>query len=212
VSSWGNASISLPLPGAFNVSNAALVLAFLLSDGIALSEAVSSLEQVVAPPGRMQRVEVSGAPVVFVDYAHTPEALEGALQALKAHCGGKLWCIFGCGGERDPGKRPLMAGVAENLADRVVVTSDNPRGEDAADIIAEIINGLADPYHATVIGDRAAAIAWTIAQADPADTILLAGKGHENYQLIGAERFNFSDYGAAVASLSARFRGEEGEA
>jgi UDP-N-acetylmuramoyl-L-alanyl-D-glutamate--2,6-diaminopimelate ligase len=211
-SSWGEATMSLPLAGDFNVANAALVLAYLLADGIALAQAVAALEQVNAAPGRMQRVEADRGPVVYVDYAHTPGALEVALGALRSHCRGELWCVFGCGGERDTGKRPLMAGVAEELADRVVVTSDNPRGEDAGDIITAIVDGLRDRNRATVIEDRAAAIAWTIAQANPADTILLAGKGHENYQLVGAERRDWSDYGAAVANLTARYRKGEGDA
>ena len=210
--SWGEASVSLPLPGEFNVANAALVLAYLLADGVDVDRAVFALERVAAPPGRMQRVAADGGPVVYVDYAHTPNALEVVLGALRPHCRGELWCVFGCGGERDPGKRPLMAGIVEKLADRVVITSDNPRGEDAGDIIAAIIEGLTDRDRATVIEDRAAAIAWTIAQADPADTVLIAGKGHEDYQLIGAERRKFSDYGAAFANLSANYGTGEGDA
>jgi UDP-N-acetylmuramoyl-L-alanyl-D-glutamate--2,6-diaminopimelate ligase len=211
-SSWGNASVHLPLAGAFNVANAALVLALLLAEGVALDDAVGTLEQVTAVPGRMQRVALDTGPVVYVDYAHTPDALGAALDALRPHCSGKLWCVFGCGGDRDPGKRPLMGSAAAQRADRIVVTSDNPRNEDPGEIIEAILEGISDPRCATLIEDRAAAIAWSIAEAGSADTILLAGKGHETYQLIGAERRDFSDVGVAFANLSARSQAGEGKA
>lgn len=207
-SSWGDGEFRLGLPGDFNVANAALVLATLLATGVPVAVAAAALGAVTAPPGRMQRVPAgTGAPAVYVDYAHTPDALDVALSALRRHCRGQLWCVFGCGGERDKGKRPQMAAVAERLADRVVITSDNPRRESPADIVTEIVAGLAAAEHAVVIEDRAAAIAWSIAQAGPDDTILLAGKGHEDYQLVGAERRPFSDYGVAQASLEARAGG-----
>lgn len=211
-SSWGEVTVSLPLSGQFNMANAALALAFLLADGVTPEQAAIVLEQVSPPPGRMQRVAAAAGPGIYVDYAHTPGALEAVLVALRPHCEGSLWCIFGCGGERDPGKRQVMAGIAESLADRVVVTTDNPRGEDAGDIIRAIVEGFSRRDQVTVIEDRAAAIAWVVAQADPLDTILIAGKGHENYQLIGTERRDFSDYGVALASLSARFGTTEGGA
>ncbi|MCK5326640.1 MAG: UDP-N-acetylmuramoyl-L-alanyl-D-glutamate--2,6-diaminopimelate ligase, partial [Woeseiaceae bacterium] len=211
-SSWDNGSIWLPLPGEFNIANAVLVLAFLLSDGIPFDEASAALSKVVAPPGRLQRVDSAAGPAVFVDYAHTPNAIEVALRALRSHCRGKLWCVFGCGGDRDTGKRPLMGRAAERLADHIVVTSDNPRSEDAGDIITAIVDGLNDGQNATIIEDRAAAIAWAIRQAGASDVILLAGKGHENYQLIGDERRDFSDYGSAVANLLVRSRREEDDA
>ena len=209
-SSWGEGRFRLPLHGEFNVANAALVLAFLLSDGVPVDAASALLAAAKAPPGRLQRVDVDAGPEVFVDYAHTPAAVESALGALRPHCDGELWCVFGCGGDRDAGKRPLMASVVERLADRVVVTNDNPRGEDPGEIIEAILGGLAKQGSATVIEDRAAAIAWTIGSAAAGDVVLLAGKGHENYQLIGDERRDFSDYGVATASLAAHW-GSAGE-
>ena len=206
VSSWGDGRFSLPLPGDFNVANAALVLALMLQQGVSLEAACDVLSKVHAPPGRMERVAAEGA-AVYVDYAHTPIALEVALRALRAHCRGKLWCIFGCGGDRDVGKRPLMARVAERLADCVVITSDNPRSEEPGKIIDEIMTGLARPQRATVIEDRAAAIAWVISQASDADVVLIAGKGHEAYQQFGKELRPFSDYALAEAALVAGAKG-----
>lgn len=206
VSSWGDGRFSLPLPGDFNVANAALVLALMLQQGVSLDAACDVLSQVHAPPGRMQRVAADGA-AVYVDYAHTPIALEVALRALRAHCRGELWCIFGCGGDRDAGKRPLMARAAERLADRVVITNDNPRTEQPGEIIDSIVSGLARPQQATVIEDRAAAIAWVISQASDADIVLIAGKGHEAYQQLDKERRPFSDYAVAEAALVAGAKG-----
>jgi UDP-N-acetylmuramoyl-L-alanyl-D-glutamate--2,6-diaminopimelate ligase len=156
----------------------------------------------------MERVEATaGMPGVYVDYAHSPQALDVALRALRVHCKGKLWCVFGCGGDRDTGKRPQMARNAEMRADQIVVTSDNPRGEDPGQIIAQIVDGLKQPDHAIVLEDRAAAIAWAIREASTDDIILIAGKGHENYQIVGTERIDFSDYGAALANLAKRAEG-----
>lgn len=202
-SSWGEGSFALPLHAEYNVANAALVLAFLLSEGMTLEAATGALSVAEAPPGRLQRVDAVRGPEVFVDYAHTPAAVESALQALRPHCAGELWCVFGCGGDRDAGKRPLMGRAAERCADRVIVTNDNPRTEDPAQIIAAILDGLDEPAAATVIEDRSAAIAWTIRNAAADDIVLLAGKGHENYQIIGAERRDFSDYAVAAANLLA---------
>jgi UDP-N-acetylmuramoyl-L-alanyl-D-glutamate--2,6-diaminopimelate ligase len=204
-SSWGDGELMFPLPGAFNVENAVIVLAFLLKHGVSMSEACRSLAEVSAPPGRMQRVESAGnLPAVYVDYAHTPAAIEAALHALRAHCRGKLWCVFGCGGDRDAGKRSLMGLAAEQSADHIVITNDNPRGEQSDTIISAIVAGLMHAADATIIADRAAAIAWTIAAAAPADAVLLAGKGHENYQLTGDQRLRFSDYDVAAANLASR--------
>ena len=201
-SSWGDGRFTSPLPGDFNVANAVIVLALMLELGISPEDACDVLTRVSAPPGRMQRVKANG-PSVFIDYAHTPTAIEGALRALRTHCRGKLWCVFGCGGDRDAGKRPLMGRSAERFANRIVVTSDNPRNEPEARIIDEIVAGLAHPQRATVIEDRAAAIAWAVAEADVADVVLIAGKGHENYQEVGDERRPFSDYSIAEAALAA---------
>ncbi len=201
-SSWGDGCFTLQLPGDFNVANAALVLASMLQQGIAVDAACEALSRVLAPPGRMQRVMGEG-PAVYVDYAHTPRAAEVVLRALRPHCRGRLWCVFGCGGERDTGKRPLMARVAEELADHIVITSDNPRSEDPWQIIDGIVTGLARARAATIIEDRAAAIAWAIDHADETDIVLIAGKGHECSQHVGAESRPFSDYGVAQAALAA---------
>ena len=191
------------MPGDFNVANASIVLACLLSAGIDIERACEVLQQAEAPPGRMQRVAGAAMPV-YVDYAHTPDALESALRALRPHCSGSLWCVFGCGGDRDRGKRPSMGRLAERLADRVVLTSDNPRGENPQDIIGDIQAGLNDARFATVIEDRAAAIAWAIATAGPSDVVLIAGKGHETYQETDGERRAFSDAVVATAALAAK--------
>lgn len=206
-SSWGRAQLHVPLAGHFNVSNAGLVLAQLLCWGTPLDEAVSVLGSVEAPPGRMQRVIIAGAgplPVVYIDFAHTPAGLEAALVALRSHCDGRLWCVFGCGGDRDRGKRGPMGETASRVADRAVVTSDNPRSEPPEDIIEAIVDGMdGDPV---VIPDRAAAIAHAIAQAAAEDVILIAGKGHERFQIVGGRRLPFSDYDQARAALAVRGR------
>ena len=197
--SWGRARFELPLVGRFNVSNALAVLGYLLSDGVSIEDATAALAAVAAPPGRMQRVPGSN---VFIDYAHTPDALALALQALHEHCRGQLWCVFGCGGERDRGKRPLMGKAARQFADRVVLTSDNPRSEDPTAIIADILEGTGKT--ATVIEDRAAAIEWAVNAAAAGDAVLIAGKGHESYQLIGDRRIEFSDLDVATAAVRAK--------
>ncbi len=202
-SSWGEGRFVLPLPGDFNVANAAAVLALLLVKGVSVQDACDVMSQVQAPPGRMQRVATEG-PAVFVDYAHTPTALESALRALRGHCRGTLWCVFGCGGDRDAGKRPQMGEVAERYGDRVVLTTDNPRSEDAQLIIDDIVAGIARPQDATVIEDRAAAIAWTIGQAEIGDVVLIAGKGHENYQEVDGDRLPFDDRAVAAQALAAK--------
>ena len=206
-SSWGDGKFTLPLPGDFNVANAVLVLAYLLTANIDLEQACDVLQLVEAPPGRMQKVTTRGSSI-YVDYAHTPDAIESALRALRPHCRGKIWCIFGCGGDRDEGKRPLMGKLVEHLADRVVVTTDNPRSEDPKKIVNDILAGLSRVDEAIVIEDRAAAIAWTIATADSSDVVLIAGKGHEDYQEVDGERRPFSDVALAVAASSLR-EGEE---
>lgn len=203
ISSWGAGRFTLPLPGDFNVANAILVLALLLHKSVPLADACSVMARLSAPPGRMQRVAMDG-PAVFVDYAHTPDALEVALRALRAHCRGRLWCVFGCGGDRDAGKRPQMARAAERQADYVVITDDNPRSEDPHVIVRGILSGFVHPEAVTAIGDRAAAIAYAIGNAADGDAVLVAGKGHEAYQEIGGKRIPFSDYGIARAALAAR--------
>ncbi len=202
-SSWGSSRFTLPLPGEFNVANAAIVLALLLMKGVALESACDAMSKLSAPPGRMQRVARDG-PAVFVDYAHTPEALESALKALRAHCRGRLWCVFGCGGDRDAGKRPHMGRAAERRSDCLIVTSDNPRSERPMAIVDEILAGLRHPDRAVVIEDRAAAIAWAIREAGSDDVVLIAGKGHETSQEMNGRRVPFSDFAVAEKALAAR--------
>lgn len=203
-SSWGSGRVHVPMPGEFNVANAMLVLAYLLCRGVQPAEAGKALAGVPAPPGRLERVGAPLVPAVYVDYAHTPGALDSVLSALGAHAGGRVWCVFGCGGERDAGKRPLMGRVAERLADQVVVTSDNPRGEAPTAIIDDILAGMARPAAVTVIEDRAAAIAWAVDRAGNDDVVLIAGKGHEDYQLIAGDRLDFNDAGIARLNLERR--------
>jgi len=202
-SSWGDGKFTLPLPGDFNVANAVLVLAYLLTANVGLEQACDVLQLVEAPPGRMQRVASTGSSI-YVDYAHTPDAIESALRALRPHCRGKIWCVFGCGGDRDQGKRPLMGKLVERFADNVVVTSDNPRSEDPKKIVNDILAGISNIDGATVIEDRAAAIAWTIASAKSADVVLIAGKGHEDYQEVDGKRRPFSDIALAIAASRLR--------
>jgi UDP-N-acetylmuramoyl-L-alanyl-D-glutamate--2,6-diaminopimelate ligase len=203
--SWGDGEFMLPVPGDFNVENAAAALAFLLCHEVTLVQACKALAEVEAPPGRMQRVPAAdGLPSVYIDYAHSPEALEVVLRALRTHCAGQLWCVFGCGGDRDAGKRPLMGEVAERCADRVILTSDNPRGEAPDRIIAMIAAGHSNPDAVTIIEDRANAIARAIKEAGPRDLVLIAGKGHERYQLINGERRDFSDFEVAAENLVSR--------
>ena len=203
VSSWGGGRFTLHLPGDFNVANAASVLALLLMKGVAVEQACDLMSQLQAPPGRMQRVATEG-PAVFIDYAHTPIALEGALRALRAHCDAKLWVVFGCGGDRDRGKRPQMGKAAERQADHIVVTTDNPRTEDPAKIVDDILSGMVRPERAILIEDRGAAIAWAVRGAADNDLVLVAGKGHETYQEVCGERIAISDYAIASGALDAR--------
>lgn len=193
-SPWGEARIRSPLLGAFNASNLLAVLATLVLSGMPFEQACAALGELQTVPGRVERFG-GGAnqPLVVVDYAHTPKALESVLQAVRAHSRGAVWCVFGCGGERDRGKRPLMAAAAERYADRVVVTDDNPRAEDPDQIVTEILAGFAAPAGVQVMRDRAQAIAYAIAQAQPHDVVLVAGKGHEDYQEIAGTRWPFSD-------------------
>ena len=203
-SSWGAAALRSPLIGDFNVDNLLTVLGVLVSVGMPLEQACTLLGRCEAPPGRMQVSGGGELPLAIVDYAHTPDALDNALRAARAHCSGRLLCVFGCGGERDRGKRPLMGQVAESLADALYITDDNPRGEDPARIVAEISAGLKHPERAQVQHDRAAAIAAAVAAAAPGDVVLVAGKGQEDYQLAGAERRAFSDVAQVRAALRVR--------
>jgi len=202
--SWGAAQLHSGLLGDFNVDNLLTVLGVLLASGQQLEPACALLAGCEAPPGRMQLAGGGDQPLAIVDYAHTPDALENALKAARAHCTGRLLCVFGCGGERDRGKRAQMGRIAESLADLVYVTDDNPRGEDAQRIVADILAGLQQPQRAQVDHDRAATITAALAAALPGDVVLVAGKGHEDYQLIGTERRAFSDLAQVRAALAAR--------
>lgn len=201
-SSWGGASLHSPLIGRFNAENLLGALAVLLVSGVALNDAVCELAQVNAVPGRMQTFGGDGRPTVVVDYAHTPDALEKVLQALREVTGGRLVCVFGCGGDRDRGKRPMMGTVAAKLADVCIVTSDNPRSEDPDEIIAAVVSGM-NGWNYRIIEDRAEAIAQAIFEAAAADTVLLAGKGHEPYQEINGVKYPFSDIEIAQRALAA---------
>ncbi|MFA9438662.1 UDP-N-acetylmuramoyl-L-alanyl-D-glutamate--2,6-diaminopimelate ligase [Uliginosibacterium sp. sgz301328] len=197
------AEMSVGVVGHFNVSNLLAVIAVLMQSGYSMSDAVEAARALTPPEGRMQTVGGIGEPLVVVDYAHTPDALEQALLALRSTVtsrGGELTCVFGCGGDRDPGKRPMMGEVAQRLAQRVIITSDNPRTEDPAAIIADIVKGAPQ---ARVTPDRALAIRQAIENAAPDDVVLIAGKGHENYQEIGKERTHFSDVEQTRAALLA---------
>ncbi len=198
---WGKASISSAMLGRFNASNLLGTLAVLLVSGIALEAAVAALGQVKAVAGRVQQFGGADKPLVVVDYAHTPDALEKVLQTLREIKAAKasLICVFGCGGNRDKGKRPLMGAVASRLADSSIVTSDNPRNEDPRAIMAEITDGMEANFH--VEEDRAAAIDRAIRQARPGDVVLIAGKGHEDYQEIKGVKFPFNDAEVAQRAL-----------
>lgn len=193
--------------GSYNVSNLLGVLAAMRALGVPLRAAVEACSTLHPVPGRMEYLGGAGEPLVAVDYAHTPDALSQALAALKpvaAQRGGRLWCVFGCGGDRDASKRPLMGAIASQKADRVVVTSDNPRGEKAETIIAHILLGLSQSKAVDVQADRALAIAEVITRAAPEDVVLLAGKGHEETQEIAGTKYSFSDREHAQSALRSR--------
>ncbi|MBW8328858.1 MAG: UDP-N-acetylmuramoyl-L-alanyl-D-glutamate--2,6-diaminopimelate ligase [Thiobacillus sp.] len=199
---WGNADIDAPLLGRFNAANLLAVLTTLLVSGIKLDEAGKALAHITPPPGRMQTFGGDAHPLVVVDYAHTPDALEKALATLREIVsGGRLICVFGCGGNRDKGKRPLMGQAAAQGADEVWITSDNPRNEDPRHIIDDILAGAAGKPH--VEPDRARAIFEAIGGAHQGDVVLIAGKGHEDYQEIAGERLPFSDVAVAKKALEA---------
>jgi UDP-N-acetylmuramoyl-L-alanyl-D-glutamate--2,6-diaminopimelate ligase len=200
---FGTARLQAPLVGRFNVDNLLAVLAVLVGSGIPLQQAVAALEMAKAPPGRMEIFGGDALPLIAVDYAHTPDALDKALRALRPHCTGRLICVFGCGGDRDRGKRPLMGRVAAELADKVILTDDNPRSEAPAAIVDEIRGGMGDSA-VVVVHDRATAIATALTRAVAGDVLLIAGKGHETHQQIGAENRSFSDQNAVRWALRHR--------
>jgi UDP-N-acetylmuramyl-tripeptide synthetase len=204
----GDAEVATRVVGAFNAQNLLGVLAVLLESGIALAAAVDALAGLAPPAGRMQRLGGGDAPLVVIDYAHTPDALEKVLTALRPAVapGRELCVVFGAGGDRDPGKRAPMGRIAATLADRVVVTSDNPRGEDPRAIAQAIVQGVqaTSNRRLAVEIDRRTAIGLALAQAQPGDVVVIAGKGHEPYQEIAGRRLPFSDVAEAQAALAAR--------
>lgn len=188
---WGCGVLQSPLLGGFNLLNLLAVIGVAGAQGIELADVLQAIPKLSPVPGRMEVITAHGKPVVVVDYAHTPDALENALRALRPHCSGQLHVIFGCGGDRDVGKRPLMGEIARRCADRVVVTSDNPRSESPQQIVDDILQGTQGQVEIEL--DRRQAIANCIGNAAQRDIILIAGKGHENYQIIGGDRLPFSD-------------------
>jgi UDP-N-acetylmuramoyl-L-alanyl-D-glutamate--2,6-diaminopimelate ligase len=200
-SPWGTAAVESPILGRFNAYNLLGTLAVLLVSGVELKDGVRELAGLAPVPGRFQQLGGNGKPLVVVDYAHTPDALEKVLSALReiVPAGGQLWCVFGCGGDRDRGKRPLMGEVASRLADRAIVTSDNPRSEDPRALIDEIIAGMGANYR--VEEERASAVEEAICQAGAGDVVLVAGKGHETYQEIHGVKLPFNDVEVAQRAL-----------
>ena len=202
-SSWGAVQLPVRLVGEFNVDNALTVLAVLLAWDMPLREAVRALSQARAASGRMEMFGGRGrSPLAIVDYAHTPDALANALRAARLHCRGQLRVVFGCGGDRDAGKRPLMGRIAAELADDIVLTDDNPRREDAQRIVAEIVAGVLAGAPLTIEHDRALAIRLALERSAPDDVVLIAGKGHEDYQIVGSERRVFRDQAVVSTELA----------
>jgi UDP-N-acetylmuramoyl-L-alanyl-D-glutamate--2,6-diaminopimelate ligase len=196
--------LQTPLVGRYNVCNLLGVIAAMRSLGIPLSLCSKACETITPVPGRLEVVSRPSEPLTLIDYAHTPDALEKALTTLRevtTKRGGALWCVFGCGGNRDATKRPVMGAIAKRFADKVVITSDNPRSESASSIVAHILLGTGEDAHVQVQIDRALAIEQTIAQANTNDVIVIAGKGHEDYQEIAGVKSPFSDQLHATAAL-----------
>lgn len=203
VSPQGKGLLQTKLVGRFNLSNILAVVGSLLGLGYDLATVLMTIPKLSAPAGRMQREGGDGRPTVVIDYAHTPDALEKVISALRPHVKNKLWCVFGCGGSRDKGKRGAMAEIAERLADNVVITDDNPREESSADIIEDILQGFKNPQLVNVMPDRRQAIWQTVQQATENDVVLVAGKGHEDYQEVMGKRTYFSDFEEVNKALQA---------
>ncbi len=194
VSPWGSAMITSTLLGAFNAKNLVCTAGILLGLGVSFEDIVGVLPRLTTVEGRMQTLSDENAPTVVLDYAHKPYALEQVLVALRHHLhGGRLICVFGCGGDRDMGKRPIMGEIAERLADICIVTNDNPRHESPLDIAKATLQGCANPSAIKVELDRRAAITYALSVAKMGDIVLIAGKGHEKYQQIGLKRTPFDD-------------------
>jgi UDP-N-acetylmuramoyl-L-alanyl-D-glutamate--2,6-diaminopimelate ligase len=196
----GELDIATPLLGRFNAYNLLAALATLLALGFEPDDCVRRLSNLRPVPGRVERFQAPNhRPLIVVDYAHTPDALEQVLEALRPHVTGKLWCVFGCGGDRDRGKRPQMGAIAERLADHVILTDDNPRTESGDAIVRDIAAGMRS--RPRVIRERKSAIAAALSEASPADVVLVAGKGHEDYQQVGETRHPYSDRDTVRALL-----------
>ncbi len=200
---WGAGALHSHLLGRFNASNLLAVLSVLLLQGWSLQQALAGIAALQTVPGRMERFGGGDQPVVVVDYAHTPHALGQVLGALREHSPGRLICVFGCGGDRDAGKRPQMAEAAERWADRVIVTDDNPRSEDPDRIVAHVMAGFRRPSKVAIVRDRGSAINRAVGDAAHTDTVLIAGKGHEECQLVGDARLPFSDRDVVRQALAA---------
>lgn len=202
--SWGSGQLRVPMLGLFNVSNMLAVLGVLLLNKMPLEQALAYCAELSAVRGRMQIFGNEAQPKVVVDYAHTPDALEKALSALRAHCKGNVWCVFGCGGNRDQGKRPQMGSVAEKLSDYIVITNDNPRNEAGEKIAAQIKQGMQKSAVVQVILNRAEAIQTVVQSAKINDIVLIAGKGHETTQVIDGQMFPFDDAEHVKQALARR--------
>lgn len=190
---WGNGLLTSKLLGRFNLVNLLAVVATLGILNIPFDDIITIIAQLSSLPGRMQTLGGGDQPLIVIDYAHKPDALSNVLQTLREYCTGKLWCVFGCGGDRDRGKRPIMGGIATTYADEVILTDDNPREEQPQQIIADIVSGITNPNQIIIEHDRARAIEHVLACAKTGDVVLIAGKGHEMYQTIGKEKKPFSD-------------------
>ncbi len=201
---WGCGTLCTSLLGRFNVSNLMAVVATLGSMDIPVERIFTYLENTTTIMGRMQVLGGNEAPLVVVDYSHTPHSLQQALKSLREHCEGQVWCVFGCGGDRDAGKRQQMGTVADHLSEHIIVTNDNPRSESPDDIAADILQGISNPKKVMLELDRAVAIEYAIQSASLDDMILIAGKGHERYQIIGDEKNPFSDIEHVQQQLSVR--------
>ncbi len=203
-SSWGNGTLHSSLWGRYNADNLLLALGVLLGQGTPPADANAALTQVHSAPGRMHQLGGgAGQPQILIDYAHTPDALQQTLQAAREHVSGRLICVFGCGGDRDPGKRPQMGAIAEQLADQIWVTDDNPRTECNTRITADILAGMTQPGKAHLEHHRPTAIAAALTTAKPEDLVLIAGKGHETYQEVGTQRQPYSDFEQVNTILNA---------
>ncbi|WP_455366223.1 Mur ligase family protein, partial [Kaarinaea lacus] len=205
---WGSGIVSSPLLGRFNVSNLLAVLATLLCKGVRFEEALLRISKLTNVSGRMERISSQDGHALFVvDYSHTPDALAKALQSLREHVDlknhGRLWCVFGCGGDRDQGKRPVMGEVAEQYADHVIITDDNPRTEPASHIVSHILNGILKQQDVIVNHDRISAIRHAVNNATEHDVVLVAGKGHEAYQIVGTEKRSYEGDAEIIAKMLA---------